>query len=164
MRERPEGRREDLQEREQLRNVLVLHGLVPGRGTGMTDQRHLAGVGGDVGTDAGVVHAVEADPALHVVQALLGGGRGDPVVDGGRDEIFRAGIEDDVGRQSQIADRVVLHVMSEAAFVVLRVGWRRCTGDELQWCQAGPRKRFKSQKRKQTEAGGAHFFSGSALT
>lgn len=39
-----------------------------------------------------------------------------------RDEIFRAGVEDDVGWEGQVADRVVLYIVSKAALVVLGVG------------------------------------------
>lgn len=42
-------------------------------------------------------------------------------------------MEDDVWRQSQIADRIVLALMAEAAFVVLRVRWGRSAGDQLRW-------------------------------
>lgn len=72
---------QDLQEREELADVFIFDRLILRCRARLTDQRNLAGVGGHVGTDACVVHAVEADAAFNVLQTMLRCCRCDLVVD-----------------------------------------------------------------------------------
>lgn len=97
MSERPEGRRQDLQEREQFADTFVFNRLIPCRRTRMTYQWNFTRVGRDVGADTRLIHAVKTDSTLDVLENMLGGGRCNLVVDCRRNQILRACIQDDVG-------------------------------------------------------------------
>lgn len=96
-------RSQHLQEREQLRSVLVtLLGRNFGHRVRRLDQRHFAGVRRQCGGVIVEQHTVQTDAALHVVQRLFGRRGGDFVVDRGRDQIVGARIQNYVWRQRQV--------------------------------------------------------------
>jgi hypothetical protein len=130
MRKRSKSRRQDLQEREKLADIFIFDDLILRR-LSVVDQWNFAGIRGYVGADALMVHAIEADSTLDVFQTMLGRGGGDLVVFRRRDQIVGSSVEDDVGRESEIADRIVLPVIAETTFVVLRVRWRWSARHEL---------------------------------